>query len=114
MSATDGVNAARDGDEQQRITKAVTEIIERRAIIQQTVGMMMVIYDLDADQAFELLKWISQTNNVKLRVLAEELGSELPAVARDLTRDLRSACDKVLLAQREQGSRVRSSPKSLC
>ena len=87
MSATDGVSTAPDGDdEQQRITNAVTEIIERRAGIQHTVGMMMVIYDLDADQAFELLKWISQTNNVKLRILAEQLGSELPLVARDLTK----------------------------
>jgi ANTAR domain-containing protein len=114
MSATDGLNTAPDGDEQQRITRAVSEIIERRAVIQQTVGMMMVIYDLDADQAFELLKWISQTNNVKLRILAERLGSELPLVARNLTRELRSACDKVLLAQRVQGSHVDALPTSLC
>jgi hypothetical protein len=114
MSATDGVSTAPDGDdEQQRITNAVTEIIERRASIQHTVGMMMVIYDLDADQAFELLKWISQTNNVKLRVLAEELGSQLPLVARNLTRELRSACDKVLLAQREQGSTSPALPRAL-
>lgn len=114
MSVTDDLNAAPAGDEQQRITNAVSEIIEHRAAIQHTVGMMMVIYDLDADQAFELLKWISQTNNVKLRILAEQLCSELPLVARDLTRELRSACDKVLLAQRVQGSRVHASPKSLC
>jgi hypothetical protein len=114
MSATDSLHADPDGDEQQRITNAVAKIIERRAVIQQTVGMMMVIYDLDADQAFELLKWISQTNNVKLRILAGQLGSELPLVARDLTGELRSACDKVLLAQRAHGSRVHALPKSLC
>jgi hypothetical protein len=114
MSATDGVSTAPDGDdEQQRITNAVTEIIERRASIQHTVGMMMVIYDLDADQAFELLKWISQTNNVKLRILAEELGSQLPSIARDLTRDLRSACDRVLLAQRLQSGNGPALPKTL-
>jgi hypothetical protein len=111
MSTADGVNTAPDGNEQERITNAVSEIIERRAGIQHTVGMMMVIYDLDADQAFELLKWISQTNNVKLRILAEQLGSQLPSVARDLTRELRSACDKVLDAQRMQGSQANAVPK---
>jgi hypothetical protein len=113
MSTADGASTAPDGSEQQRITNAVTEIIERRAAIQQTVGMMMVIYDLDADQAFELLKWISQTNNVKLRILAEQLGSQLPSIARELTRDLRSACDKILLAQRGQGTQPNAVPKKV-
>ncbi|MDT5069959.1 MAG: hypothetical protein QOK02_6114 [Mycobacterium sp.] len=111
MSTADGVNAAPGGTEQQRITTAVTDIIERRAAIQHTVGMMMVIYDLDADQAFELLKWISQTNNIKLRILAEQLGSQLPSIARDLTRELRSACDKILLAQSEQGPDESPAPR---
>ena len=31
----------------------------------------MVVYRVDADAAFELLKWRSQETNVKLRILAE-------------------------------------------
>ena len=33
----------------------------------------MVVYDIDADAAFELLKWRSQQTNTKLRVLAGQL-----------------------------------------
>ena len=31
----------------------------------------MLVYRVDADAAFELLKWRSQETNVKLRILAE-------------------------------------------
>ena len=35
--------------------------------------MLMLIYRITADSAFELLKWRSQECNVKLRVLAEQI-----------------------------------------
>ena len=33
----------------------------------------MIVYRIDADAAFDLLKWRSQEANIKLRVLAEQL-----------------------------------------
>ena len=40
-------------------------------MIEQAKGMLMLIYGLDADAAFDLLKWRSQKSNVKLRRLAK-------------------------------------------
>ncbi len=70
------------------VTEAVAEIAESRACIEQAKGMLMVVYRIDADTAFELLRWRSQECNVKLRAIAEQLitdfteldcGEDLPA-----------------------------------
>jgi hypothetical protein len=52
-------------------------LIERRAVIEQTKGMLMVIYGIDADAAFELLRWQSQQHNVKVGLLAERIATDL-------------------------------------
>lgn len=46
-----------------------------RAAIDQAKGALMLVYGMDDDAAFELLKWYSQRSNVKLRGLAETLVS---------------------------------------
>jgi ANTAR domain len=38
----------------------MAEITESRACIDQTKGMLMLIYGIDDDAAFNLLKWLSQ------------------------------------------------------
>ena len=53
------------------ITARVAEITENRAVIEQAKGMLMLVYGLDEDAAFDLLRWRSQSGNVKLRRLAE-------------------------------------------
>jgi len=73
------VDRTPDG-ESEAITKAVAEITERRAVIEQAKGVLMVIYNIDADAAFELLKWRSQQTNTKLRVLAEQLMMDFPSL----------------------------------
>jgi hypothetical protein len=55
------------------VSAAVAEIAENRAAIEQAKGMLMLIYRIDDESAFELLKWRSQETNVKLRALAEQL-----------------------------------------
>jgi PAS domain-containing protein len=57
---------------QRSVTDAVTDFTERRAGIEQAKGMLMLVYDLTADAAFDLLKWRSQQTNTKLRALAEQ------------------------------------------
>ncbi len=47
------------------------------AAIEQAKGAIMVTYGLTADAAFELLRFHSQTRNVKLRVIATQLASLL-------------------------------------
>ena len=52
---------------------AVQAIAEQRALIKQSKGMLMFVYGIDADAAFELLRRQSQNDNVKLRDLARSL-----------------------------------------
>jgi hypothetical protein len=52
------------------ITDAVAEIAENRAVIEQVKGTLMMVYRVDADAAFDLLKWRSQEGNIKLRAIA--------------------------------------------
>lgn len=43
--------------------------------------MLTLAYDIDAQTAFGLLKWLSQEHNIKLRRLAEQIGTDLRAAA---------------------------------
>jgi hypothetical protein len=79
------------------ITARVAEITEHRAVIEQAKGMLMLVYGLDEDAAFDLLKWRSQSSNVKLRRLAE-IVIESFRNARDEAITSRSAFDHVLLS----------------
>jgi hypothetical protein len=78
------------------ISERVAEITEHRAIIEQAKGMLMLIYGLDDDAAFDLLRWRSQSSNVKLRRLAEKIVEDFRAV-RDDGITSRSAFDHALL-----------------
>jgi hypothetical protein len=55
------------------VNAAVAEIAENRAAIEQAKGMLMLIYRISGESAFELLKWRSQETNIKLRVLADQV-----------------------------------------
>jgi PAS domain S-box-containing protein len=63
------------------VSARVGEIAESRAPIEQAKGMLMLIYDLDNDATFGLLKWLSQEHNIKLRLLAEQICADLRAIA---------------------------------
>jgi hypothetical protein len=78
------------------VTARVDEIADNRAPVEHVKGMLMLIYDMDDDVAFGLLKWLSQQNNVKLRLLAEQIGADLRAVAAGAIVD-RAAFDRALI-----------------
>jgi len=62
------------------VSAALAEIAVHRAVIDQVKGMLMLIYRIDADQAFEILRWRSQETNVRLRRYVEQVGTELRAL----------------------------------
>lgn len=95
------------------ITAKVAEITERRAVIEQAKGMLMLVYGLDAGAAFDLLKWRSQKDNIKLRRLAEQLVDEFREVG-DQVISHRSHFDNVLLKVngRSAGSGDEAVPSS--
>jgi len=68
---------------QQRITEALRSITERRAVIEQAKGMLMLVYGVDADEAFDVLRRQSQDNNVKLNLVAEQVMKDLVELARN-------------------------------
>jgi PAS domain S-box-containing protein len=79
------------------IAEAVAEIAENRAAIEQAKGILMLVYRIQADAAFDLLRWRSQETNVKLRVLAEQLITDVRALEYEETVPARSTFDRLLL-----------------
>lgn len=84
------------------ITEAASEIADSRAIIEQVKGILRLVYRIDADAAFELLKWRSQQTNVKLRALAERLMADIGQLADDGTLPTRVTFDHLLLTAHER------------
>lgn len=59
--------AARDA------TASIQAATERRAVIDQARGMLMMVYSVDDDLAFQLLRRVSNDMNVPVRDIAQEL-----------------------------------------
>ena len=55
------------------VDEVVAEITISRGSIEQAKGMLMLVYGITADRAFEILTWRSQKTNVKVRDVAEQL-----------------------------------------
>ena len=66
----------RSGAKRRSITTKFAEISENRAGIEQAKGMLMLIYGIGESAAFDLLRWLSQETNVKLRPLAEQIAED--------------------------------------
>jgi hypothetical protein len=90
-----------ENQRQQEVTAAVAEIAANRAAIDQAKGMLMMVYGIDAQTAFELLRWRSQQANVKLRPLAEQLVADFTTLGGE-SLPPRSAYDNLLLTAHER------------
>jgi PAS domain S-box-containing protein len=80
---------------QERITAAVAEIAEQRGAIEQAKGMLMLVYGIDADAAFDVMRWKSQQHNVKLRLLAQQIAHDFTEVQHHQPVD-RDCYDRLL------------------
>jgi len=79
------VSPLRDQEREDLVTAKLAEITELRASIEQAKGMLMLIYGISATAAFDLLKWLSQQANLKLRLLAEQITEDFRGVGPTLT-----------------------------
>ena len=95
------------------ITEAVAEIAENRAAIEQAKGILMLVYRIESDAAFDLLKWRSQETNVKLRLLAEQLIADVRELEYDETVPPRSTFDRLLLTV-HQRVRANAAARERC
>jgi hypothetical protein len=84
-------------DTQDKVTEAVAEIAESRGGIEQAKGMLMLVYRINAESAFELLRWRSQETNVKLRILAEQISADFLGLDYSDVLPPRSEYDRLLL-----------------
>lgn len=84
-------------EQQVQVSAAVAEIAEARSGIEQTKGMLMLIYRISADAAFELLKWRSQETNTKLRALTEQIAKDFLELDYQELLPHRSVYDRLLL-----------------
>lgn len=91
--------------ERQRVSAAVAEIAENRAVIEQAKGMLMVVYGISAESAFDLLRWRSQEGNVKLRLLATQVVQDFQQLAQSEAAPSRAAYDNLLLTADNRVSR---------
>jgi hypothetical protein len=69
--------------------------------------MLMLIYGIDDDAAFNLLKWLSQEANIKLRLLAEQISEDLRNVGPAASQ---SEFDELLLTARLRVGRADDPP----
>lgn len=85
-----------DGQVHEDVVSAkLAEISENRAGIERTKGMLMLMYGLSDSAAFELLRWLSQQANVKLRPLAEQVAQDFRGAGLPL--NTQSEFDHLLL-----------------
>lgn len=84
------------------VTAAVAEIAEARGLIEQAKGMLMLIYRINAESAFELLKWRSQETNTKLRLLAEQIVKDFLELTYEEELPPRSTYDRLLLTAHDR------------
>lgn len=82
---------------QQDITTQVARIAANRTPIDLAKGMLMLIYGVDEDTAFEVLRWRSQETNTKVRSLAKQLARDFMVLTRDSGLQPVSAYDQLLV-----------------
>lgn len=84
------------------VSAEVAKFAKNRAVIEQAKGMLMNVYGISADGAFELLKWRSQETNVKLRLVAEQITRDFVALTRDHQTPTRTEYDNLLLTAHQR------------
>jgi hypothetical protein len=96
------LTASLQSADRDRISAAVAEIAENRAVIEQVKGMLILLYGFDDESAFGLLWELSQNTNIKLRALAEQLVSDCRALSNGEALPPRSVYEKTLTTVHER------------
>jgi hypothetical protein len=78
------VTPAPTRNREESISAKVAEIAMRRGTIDRTKGMLMLVYGIDEDAAFNLLKTLSQSSNTKLAELAVRIAQDFSALAKEV------------------------------
>jgi hypothetical protein len=88
--------------QEKAVTDAVVAINAGRESIHYVCGMLMLVYRIEPDAAFGLLRWRSQECNVKLRKIAEQLLSDIQALDYGDRVPPRETFDRLLMTVHER------------
>jgi PAS domain S-box-containing protein len=94
------VSEPRQLSREDEVSAKIAEISENRASIEQAKGMLMLIYGIGESAAFDLLKWLSQEANIKLRPLAEQIADDFRRMG--LASSTQSDFDHLLMTAHER------------
>jgi hypothetical protein len=97
------VDLTDDSDTEDAITARVAAIAERRGAIDLSKGMLMVVYGIDEDAAFNVLRSLSQVHNMKLGLLARQIVKDFCALG-GISSVSRSQFDRLLLTANSRTS----------
>ena len=88
------------------ISAAVAEIAEQRAVIDQAKGMLTLLYGVDDEAAFDMLRARSQNTNITVRTLAEQLVADYRALVNEeaLYEALMSVHERIVATDRTSAS----------
>lgn len=101
------VSPARGQADEDAVSARLAEINENRAGIEQAKGMLMLVYGISEDAAFELLRWLSQEANIKLRPLAEQIVEDFRDAG--LRLNAQTEFDHLLLTAHERVAQAEQS-----
>ncbi|WP_156688248.1 PAS and ANTAR domain-containing protein [Mycobacterium sp. Marseille-P9652] len=95
------VDVTTESRTEELVTAKVAAIAERRGAIDLTKGMLMLVYGIDEDAAFNVLRSLSQAHNLKLGPLAEQIAKDFVALGSE-TGISRATFDRCLLTVHER------------
>ena len=84
---------------QRRVDDQVRAFRDSSGVIEQAKGMLMLVYGVNADRAFDVLRWRSQQENVKIRDVAAALVDEIQA-GMTIEEHHRRRLDEIVLRPR--------------
>lgn len=84
------------------ISDAVAEIADNRAVIEQVKGILCLVYRIEPEVAFDVLRWRSQETNVKLRTLAEQLMADFAVIGGGERLPRREVFDRLLVTAHQR------------
>jgi ANTAR domain/PAS fold len=91
------------------VEAVIADFTTHRAEIEQAKGVLMAIYDISAEHAFEILVWRSQESNTKLRKLVRQIIQDF-TTGLNVPSGVRERADHLLLTAHERvGSTIASS-----
>jgi PAS domain S-box-containing protein len=79
---------------QSDISAEVSKVSAARAEIEQAKGLIMAVYGISADRAFDILVWRSQETNIKLREVAHRF---ITSLTGSFAAETRTKVDHALL-----------------